>query len=68
MDTVGDLDERAHPRSLPPRPGLTVVRVNDTAGVRPRTALTGSRLAPNPGPMTLDGTNTYVLAAPGPRR
>ncbi len=39
--------------------------MNDTAGVRPRTALTGSRLAPNPGPMTLDGTNTYVLAASG---
>ncbi len=28
-------------------------------------ALTRSRLAPNSGPMTLDGTNSYVLSGPG---
>ncbi|WP_240615939.1 MBL fold metallo-hydrolase [Nakamurella deserti] len=39
--------------------------MNDASGVRPRTALTGSRLAPNAGPMTLDGTNSYVLSGPG---
>ncbi len=39
--------------------------VKRAAAVRPCTRLAGSRLAPNPGPMTLDGTNSYVLAAPG---
>ncbi len=39
--------------------------MNDTGGLQRRTALAASRLAPNPGPMTLDGTNSYVLAGPG---
>ena len=34
----------------------------------PATARAHCVLAPNPGPMTLDGTNTWVLAEPGARR
>ena len=48
-------------RTRPPAgaaPSGTPERVTDRASVL---------LAPNPGPMTLDGTRSYVLAAPGAR-
>ncbi|WP_404821962.1 MULTISPECIES: MBL fold metallo-hydrolase [Oerskovia] len=48
-------------RTRPPAdaaPSGTPVRVTSQASVL---------LAPNPGPMTLDGTRSYVLAAPGAR-
>jgi len=38
------------------------------AGPRQVTATAGVLLAPNPGPMTLEGTNTWVLRAPGEDR
>ncbi len=34
-------------------------------GIARSSLLTRRRLAPNAGPMTLDGTNSYVIAAPG---
>ncbi|MGO4689768.1 MBL fold metallo-hydrolase [Glaciibacter sp. 2TAF33] len=33
--------------------------------IEPTSILTRRVLAPNPGPMTLDGTNSYILQAPG---
>ncbi|WP_442860619.1 MBL fold metallo-hydrolase [Arthrobacter sp. zg-Y895] len=41
---------------MPMLPESGVVRSSD---------LTRVRLAPNPGPMSLDGTNSYIVAAPG---
>ncbi|MCQ1995123.1 MBL fold metallo-hydrolase [Arthrobacter sp. zg-Y1171] len=35
------------------------------SGVVRSSDLTRVRLAPNPGPMSLDGTNSYIVAAPG---
>lgn len=37
----------------------------DSSNVVRSTELTRFRLAPNPGPMSLHGTNSYVIAAPG---
>lgn len=44
-----------------------VIPDDDRALVR-STELTRFRLAPNPGPMSLHGTNSYVVAAPGSSR
>jgi glyoxylase-like metal-dependent hydrolase (beta-lactamase superfamily II) len=39
--------------------------VTSVTGLQRSSALTQFILAPNPGPMSLDGTNSYVLRAPG---
>lgn len=41
-----------------------MIPANDST-LRQSSALTRYRLAPNPGPMSLDGTNSYVISAPG---
>ncbi|XAS62950.1 MBL fold metallo-hydrolase [Micrococcaceae bacterium Sec5.8] len=38
---------------------------DDSRAVLRSTELTRFRLAPNPGPMSLNGTNSYVISAPG---
>jgi len=38
---------------------------DDLIRPRPTSAHTRSLLAPNAGPMTLDGTNSYLIGAPG---
>lgn len=43
--------------------GLT--STDGTPSLQRSSELTRFRLAPNPGPMSLDGTNSYVIAAPG---
>lgn len=44
---------------------MTTVRATPTSA--PVAARAAKVLAPNPGPMTLEGTNTWVIAAPGGR-
>lgn len=55
-EPVAPRDPR-HDWELPPLGGMPHITELDEVTVRV--------LAPNPSPMTLDGTNTYVIAAPG---
>ncbi|MFC5929304.1 MBL fold metallo-hydrolase [Cryobacterium melibiosiphilum] len=55
------LADGIHSRPAPPPPGPPTPALERTSG------LTRRLLAPNAGPMTLDGTNSYLIAAPDAR-
>ncbi|BAS17492.1 beta-lactamase-like protein 2 [Arthrobacter sp. Hiyo8] len=60
------LAEPGFPSKVPPLGVCQDGEVNpvNDATFQNSSHLTRSRLAPNPGPMSLDGTNSYVIAAP----
>ena len=63
MDAPTDLADLTAPAD--PRAGWDLAPFGAMPAVARLDELATRVLAPNPSPMTLDGTNTYVLAAPG---
>ncbi len=63
MQSRTPLDDLTPPAD--PRGGWDLPSFGDLPVVAPLGDLVTRVLAPNPSPMTLDGTNTYVLASPG---
>ncbi|WP_284987096.1 MBL fold metallo-hydrolase [Arthrobacter sp. fls2-241-R2A-172] len=71
MATSGNSPSRNSPSSSPttadPTPGSAPLG-GASSSLQRSSGLTRFRLAPNPGPMSLDGTNSYVIGAPGSAR